>query len=120
MLREETTGTAREAVAASGRLHLSHVEPMAPLVHLNGTGRNGLIDPLVEVLAQGRVFSDALAKTAPHARDYYVMGEAAHSQAHAEHYTRMLRLTELLAEVETIALAVYDAVYDQGGRERAA
>jgi hypothetical protein len=117
MLREETNGAAREAVAASGRLHLSHVEPIVPLVHWNGSGSDGLIDPLVEAIAQGRAFSDALAKTAPHGRDYYPLGDAALARAQGEHHSRMHRLNDLLAEAETIALAVHD----QGrSRERAA
>ncbi len=117
MLREETSGAAGAVASATGKLHLQPVAPMVPRAHLNGTGRPGLLNPLVEVMARGSAFIDALAAAAPHARDYYVIGDAAYPQARVEHEARLRRAKDLLAEIEAIAMAVYD----QGrGRERAA
>ena len=83
MLREETSGAAREAVAASGRLHLSHVEPMMPRVHLNGTSRQDLLVQLEGVAIEGFRLLEAMGQAAPNGRDYYVIGDKAWLQARA-------------------------------------
>lgn len=53
---------------------------------------------------------DALAQTAPNARDYYVQGPDAMREAVEQHEIRQLRLDTVRAELEEL----YQAIEEQG------
>lgn len=77
--------------------------PAAPTVHLNGTSWGELYDALDAAMAALRDAEDALMKTAPNGRDYYVQGSEALGKAHVEHRARVEKLVGVRAEVELIA-----------------
>ena len=85
-------------------------ELTAPLVHLNGTGRTGLLDQYKTAVMAVRAASDALRKAAPHGRDYYLLGDDALTKAVHEHRQR----TGALENIETDLNALAKAVYRQG------
>ena len=61
---------------------------------------------------------DALAKTAPHPRDYYVQdrGDEEFERARCAHQLRMQRLTQVGDELQAIGIAILDQDYAQNHR----
>ena len=85
-----------------------------PTIHNNGTGKEGLLKDHCAAMAALRDAIDALALTAPNARDYYTQpddsnGSTAYSAARAEYIGRRERLDLTLTEIETIAEYIADA-----------
>ena len=73
----------------------------APVVHLNGTGKTGLLDMYQ---SQYEALSNALrvlGQNGPHARDFYVLkdGDKAFADARIEHWDRMTRIENIMKEV---------------------
>ena len=88
----------------------SEKRPLAlPTVHRDGTSREELLRQAQE--AGQAVFQarDALAKTAPNARDYYPQGMSAFPAAVREHDRRARMLLEVEEELSRIAEAIADA-----------
>jgi hypothetical protein len=81
-------------------------QPMTPTVHLNGTSKNTLVENLLAAFKAGEVFQDALVEARPNARDYYVAGPEAFPKAVAEHNARLVKVAEMLRDLQAIALAV--------------
>jgi hypothetical protein len=77
-----------------------------PTIHLNGTAKSDLFNPLLQAIAAVRLARRAVADTAPNGRDYYPQGPGAITAALAEHSARLDKLTEVLKELEEIAEAV--------------
>lgn len=101
---------AREAVIAQYRRVFSR-EPtpmnslIIPTVHLNGTGKEELINQLMEAGFAVRKASEALAKARPHGRDYYVQADPdALTKAIDQHDDRMRKLRQVYDELEHIAV----------------
>lgn len=66
---------------------------IAPLVHMNGSGYNRLATGLDVALQRLTSALDALCAAAPHARDYYPLGDGVYEQARAQweaHYAAVL------------------------------
>jgi hypothetical protein len=81
---------------------------MYPTVHLNGTSREDLLRQVEDAgLALINAY-DALAKMAPHARDYYPQGPDAILQATKEHSDRLHRLATVNSEIERIYEALQE------------
>lgn len=87
---------------------------IAPLVHLNGTGRDGLMRGYREAARTLRAAVEALQQTAPHGRDYDChpltpqLGEGAPLKlATEEHRARLQALEGVLFELEQLGRAVY-------------
>jgi predicted nucleic acid-binding protein len=79
-----------------------------PTVHLNGTSREELLQQ-VEFAGQALCNAyDALAKMAPHARDYYPQGPDAILAATKEHSDRLHRLATINSEIERIYEALQE------------
>ena len=73
-----------------------------PLVHLNGTGRDGLIALNRAAGAAIRAALEKLQNAAPNQRDYYPLeprSPGAFQRAQREHLSRMERLQSVLAEL---------------------
>lgn len=81
---------------------------IAPLVHLNGSGRRSLLDGYTAAAQKVREALDALRDTAPNGRDYYPRGASALPRAIAEHDVRIQRLDAVLADLDELAIAVAD------------
>ena len=78
-----------------------------PLVHLNGTGRNGLMEQLHKAHDAGRAFQHALAEMRPHGRDYYPIGQDAYSKARADHDEREAAVERVMADLAVLVEALY-------------
>lgn len=78
-----------------------------PTVHLNGTSR-GELQRQYEVAASALGHAiDAVVEAGPHGRDYYVQGPDASSLAIREHEARVMKLREVLAEIDDIHRSLY-------------
>lgn len=73
-----------------------------PTIHLNGTSRNALADQLRDAAYALADAIGALAKAAPHGRDYYVQGAEAINEAIDEHNARLEKLRSVYAELVEI------------------
>jgi hypothetical protein len=85
-------------------------ELQAPLVHLNGSGRDRLIDSLCGVSRALNEAYEAMRRACPNGRDYYPLGSGAMARAEAEHQYRMKQLDAIKAQIDAIA----EAIADQG------
>lgn len=73
-----------------------------PTVHLNGTSAESLMEGYESAARKlGEAF-DAVAATAPNARDYYVQGDSAYERARSEHADRVTKLRELMEEISQL------------------
>lgn len=80
---------------------------MVPVVHLNGTPADRLIEDLCNAHYAIRQAYDELKKCAPNGRDYYVHAEQdALKIATNEHLDRLRRLDSVMQEVSTLAEAI--------------
>lgn len=78
----------------------------APMVHLNGTSQQSLLDAYKDAATAVSRAMDALVATAPNGRDYYPLGDNALREALVEHRARMLKLAEVKDELAAIFRAV--------------
>ncbi len=77
-----------------------------PLVHMGGTGKQGLINQLSEVCGALQDAHAKLRQAGPHMRDYYPYpsgGEPEFKVARERHSSRLQRLEELQTELEELA-----------------
>lgn len=79
----------------------------APMVHLNGTSQQALLDAYRDAARAVSRAIDALAATAPNGRDYYPLGDGALREALEEHRARLLKLTAVENELVAIHRAVH-------------
>lgn len=82
-----------------------------PTVHLNGSGRQALLDGFERAYAAIGEAMTAVRETHPNARDYYVQGPDAFPAAVREFQSRMDRLKAVREEL----LALFQAVDDNSG-----
>ena len=77
---------------------------MVPTVHLNGTSAASLVEGYCNAAFGLRNAIDIIcASAAPNARDFYVQGPDAYAKAAEEHRMRILKLREVLTELEQLA-----------------
>ena len=74
-----------------------------PLIHLNGTSRNELIDQACKAGQAVRLAYDACSNAAPNARDYYLR-EGSFGLAQAAHVARMSALDGLMDFYQKLAV----------------
>lgn len=79
---------------------------VVPCVHLNGTSKAALVQALTDSYVALATASEALAASAPNARDYYVLDAGAFERARAQHESRQQRIAEVLAEIVHLSAAV--------------
>src|ERR1035437_1215708 len=77
-----------------------------PTIHMNGTGKQALIDQLTAASDALETAFQAMKQAAPNGRDYYPQGAVAMERAEAEHRDRMTRLDMIKAEVDAMACAL--------------
>jgi len=85
-------------------------ELISPPVHLNGSGKERLIDNLCGVSQALNGAYEAMRAICPNGRDYYPLGAVAMARAEREHRSRLERLDQIKAETDAIA----EAIADQG------
>ncbi len=76
---------------------------LAPLIHMNGSSAETLLDGYRAAHDAINAGLDALRACAPNGRDYYPIGDHAFKQAVREHEERGAALRKVLAEIEMIA-----------------
>jgi len=86
----------------------SEDELVVPLVHLNGTGKDELVEQITHAVHGAQAFLDALAKMSPHGRDYYPLGDDALPKAVDQHRSRMARVESIVDELGDLYLKVDD------------
>lgn len=79
-----------------------------PAINLNGSSPDVLVEGLREAVVALSAAIDAVAKTAPHGRDYQTLDDTALPAAQHEHAERMASLHGVKAELEQIAIAILD------------
>ena len=91
-------------------MNISTPSPLlvTPTVHMNGTGAQELIDLNVTAMDAVEKAIEAVAKAAPHGRDYYVSTKFTYQDALEEHTSRLLALNIIKDELLGIALAVQE------------
>ena len=77
-----------------------------PTIHLNGTSKQGLGEPLLAAYDKLSEAYVALKETAPNGRDYYPQGPQAMQTATDEHMSRLRRVDEVRAEIEQLLIAI--------------
>ncbi len=82
---------------------------MMPTIHLNGTSKSGLQEPLEQAIRQLQVAIDKVHETYPNGRDYYPQGDGAISQAMKEHADRIALLKSVHDELSAIYFAIDEA-----------
>lgn len=78
----------------------------APTVHLNGTGRDALMEQQADVCNALAVALKVMAHAVPNARDFYVQGPDAFGVAMEEHRSRVLAVERVRAE----HVAIHEAI----------
>ena len=79
---------------------------MVPTIHLNGTSRKSLMTALSEAHSAILNAIEAIAKTHPHGRDYYVQGPEVINIAIAQHRRRVKELHNVRSELISIMEAI--------------
>lgn len=81
-----------------------------PTIHNNGTSASDLCDRYQAAATAIETARQAVAECCPNARDYYPQGANAYSEARAEHSTRLDKLEEIRADLETLAIHCADHI----------
>lgn len=84
-----------------------------PTLHLNGTAKDNLLEPLQEAIEAVRNATAAVISTYPNGRDYYPQGPEAIGKAMELHKSRLDRLHDVRSELEQMAEGIMD-----GGHKR--
>tara|TARA_R110000803_G_scaffold32357_6_gene71388 strand:- start:698 stop:988 length:291 start_codon:yes stop_codon:yes gene_type:complete len=79
-----------------------------PTVHLNGTGKDDLLNQLYDAYEAVGHALDVMRKAGPNGRDYYPQGTDALRNAQDEHQARATKLHQVQIEVEAIIIAIND------------
>ena len=79
---------------------------MMPLVHLNGSSAESLIEANIAAAKAVRRAITALSEAYPNGRDFYPRGDDAIYVAMKEHGSRLDRLISVASELEAIAMNV--------------
>lgn len=77
-----------------------------PTLHLNGSSRESLLQEYITAMDALRRAVEALQKTSPNGRDYYIQGPDALPKAVKEHSLRLHRLADTIHELITLAVHV--------------
>jgi hypothetical protein len=80
-----------------------------PMVHLNGTGKDSLLEQLSNASDALNDAYAAIKQAVPNGRDYYPLGPAAMQAATDQHFDRLRRLDAIKAELDAMAEHIYDA-----------
>ncbi len=73
-----------------------------PTIHLNGTGKERLLNAYETALASLEQAYNDLKQAAPNGRDYYVQGNTALDEATIEHMRRLRSVDEAMRDIGEI------------------
>lgn len=74
-----------------------------PTVHINGTAKQDLFDPIIQARQDILIAIESLKKCAPNGRDYYVQDNSAFTVAVNEYGERVRALEFVAEELMTLA-----------------
>lgn len=74
-----------------------------PVIHLNGTSKDALIEGYCEMIYALNDALSALHRNGPNGRDYYPNGETSLTKALTEHQRRIDAVTQVWKELTEIA-----------------
>lgn len=81
---------------------------ITPMIHLNGTSRETLIDQHKLAIDKIEEALQALEGCAPNARDYYLYSFPALKAAESDHVNRVEKLKNVKSELITMLDAIYN------------
>lgn len=74
-----------------------------PQININGTERSDLLKDLICAIRALEHAAEALGACSPHGRDYQTLPQGTFYAAQREHFDRIVKVRQVLAEIETIA-----------------
>jgi hypothetical protein len=74
----------------------------APMVHLNGSGKDSLQEQYQAINNACADLLGALRVATPHGRDYYPLGADAYPAAREQHEARVRKVLAVKAEIEAL------------------
>jgi hypothetical protein len=79
-----------------------------PLVHMNGSGKDNLLDGYRKAWEALSKAKEALQATTPHERDYYPLedGKKQYGYAYRQHSDRLIAVEEAMDDMKRLALHV--------------
>lgn len=77
-----------------------------PMVHMNGTSRQSLVEGYSAAALALDAAMEALRATYPNGRDYYLKPSLSLRDAEDQHRARLAKLTEVRMELMELAIAV--------------
>jgi hypothetical protein len=99
-------------VTGRADMRLGCVEFMVPMIHLNGSDADELLDGVTEGMSKLVAAMETLRRNGPHLRDYYAYAmKGAFDAAQEQHADRLKRVESVLKELEKMAEAICDAKY---------
>ena len=84
------------------------IEATPPIVHLNGTSKQDLLDARYRAIDALEAAGCTLAQAAPNGRDYYPDGPEAVERATAQHHERMKALKSIIDALHEECRAIED------------
>ena len=78
-------------------------EIMIPVLHLNGTSKNELVNQYENAIIALKEALQVVLKSAPNGRDYYPLGPNAYEVAREQHYARITKINQVIEELSSIA-----------------
>lgn len=81
---------------------------IVPCVHLNGSGKDNLMEDLDRAYSAVGLAYEALRKVDVNARDYYPYGQEAYQRARREHLDRQKRIDSVIKEIGAIICGIAD------------
>lgn len=91
---------------------------MKPAIHTNGTSPESLLDAYRKLYTAVHAAIDAIADSAPNARDYYPLGADAFQEARTEHAARYAALVSVRNDAESLCEHCQDAIDAKERRNR--
>lgn len=79
-----------------------------PIVHINGTSREGLLEGYCEMIYALNDALSAMHRNSPNGRDYYPNGDDSLLRAQNEHRARINAITAVWKELTQIAETIED------------
>lgn len=79
-----------------------------PTIHLNGTGKQTLLDGCQTAREALSNAKEKLMAAAPNGRDYYPQGDGAYEVARLEHGQRLARIEQVIVELDIVMEGIVD------------
>lgn len=77
-----------------------------PVVNMNGSSRDALVEQQRNVRNAARALADALAEASPHGRDYQTAQPGEYQGARKEHEARLLAVRDIMDDATAIAVHI--------------